>query len=380
MTPSFHPAESFGGPIRTVYRLCVELSRLGTVSVRVLTTDTNGKHTRERLHLPGRTARWNENLTVVYARKSLGADFSFDLLASLPAEMRRADVVHLTGVYSSPTFPVLLCAGLERKPVLWSPRGSLMDWGAARRRRLKAAWRRVARLVAGKHTAFHVTSASEAEHAVRAMPGIPVLLVPNGVDVPLLPERIADADGVFRIVFMGRLHPVKGLENLIRAVALTTGKTRLDIYGGGTQGYTASLRELTEALGISARVVFHGPIEETRKTEAFARADVFVLPSHSENFGLAAAEALAHAVPVIAGKGTPWEGLETHGCGLWVENDPLSLAHALSAMAGADLRAMGEAGRKWVTAEFSWPCIAERICRVYDDLIERSRWESREKR
>jgi glycosyltransferase involved in cell wall biosynthesis len=86
-----------------------------------------------------------------------------------------------------------------------------------------------------------------------------------------------------------------------------------------------------------------------------------------ENFGMVIAEALAHEVPVIAGRGTPWEGLHANQCGLWVENDAASLATAIRQIRALPLREMGTRGRCWMQREFSWEAVSRQMLAVFRD-------------
>ena len=142
----------------------------------------------------------------------------------------------------------------------------------------------------------------------------------------------------------------------------------LSICGTGDESYAASLRQLASTLGLDARVRFEGHVDGKAKEAQFAAADALVLPSHTENFGLVVAEALAHGVPVIASKGTPWGEVESEGCGIWVDNSPASLANAVSSLQSMDLVAMGEKGRRWVTRRFSWAAIAVEFAATYEGL------------
>jgi glycosyltransferase involved in cell wall biosynthesis len=116
-------------------------------------------------------------------------------------------------------------------------------------------------------------------------------------------------------------------------------------------------------------VRFHGHADEAAKEAAFRNADVLMLPSHSENFGMAAAEALARGIPVVAGSGTPWEALDAVGCGRWVPNTPEALAEAVRSLHREDLLAMGERGRAWVRDEFSIATMAASMHALYRSLI-----------
>ena len=92
-------------------------------------------------------------------------------------------------------------------------------------------------------------------------------------------------------------------------------------------------------------------------------------PTLGEGFGIPLLEALAHGVPVIASKGTPWSGVETHGCGLWIENDPATLAAAIERMSRMALREMGERGRRWMEQEFAWETVAREMLQLYGKLL-----------
>jgi len=111
-----------------------------------------------------------------------------------------------------------------------------------------------------------------------------------------------------------------------------------------------------------------GHVDGDAKKEFFENADVLIAPSHTENFGLVVAEALAHCVPVIASRGTPWSRVEEAGCGLWVDNDPVSLAGAMQRIHSMPLRDMGVRGREWMQREFAWDALAERMTHVYRNL------------
>jgi glycosyltransferase involved in cell wall biosynthesis len=142
----------------------------------------------------------------------------------------------------------------------------------------------------------------------------------------------------------------------------------LRICGSGAPEYARYLVDLCRQLKIERSVEFVGTVRDAAKTAEFLRADVCIVPSHSENFGMVVAESLAHGTPVIASQGTPWQELERQGAGFWVANDPHSLSEAISLARRSDLAAMGEAGRKWMARSYSWDPIAARMLDVYREL------------
>jgi glycosyltransferase involved in cell wall biosynthesis len=142
----------------------------------------------------------------------------------------------------------------------------------------------------------------------------------------------------------------------------------LSVYGSGAPEYEKSLHEAAARLELLPRVRFHGPVSGAEKARALQRADICVVPSHSENFGIVVAEALAHGTPVVASTGTPWSEIEARGAGRWVSNDARSLARAIESMREADLAATGRRGREWMGQEFAWDSIAVRMHASYETL------------
>lgn len=370
VTPSFYPAFVYGGPTRTVHQLCLALADAGC-DIRVLTTDANGPDAVLEVETDSEL-QLGEGLSVRYCHRISNVSVSPALLRLLTSYVGWADVVHLTAVYSFPTIPTLLAAHLYGKPVVWSPRGMLQRWSGSTRPKLKTFWEKACRLVSPDRLILHVTSEDEAVQSVKRLPGVATAIVPNGIQVPESVGHVARGDKL-RIVYIGRLDPIKGIENLLSACR-SLGCLHLDysltIAGDGAAPYVAKLRSEIKRSNLSGRVAMIGNVEGEAKRDLFAHADVVVVPSHMENFGMVVAEALAHAVPVIASRGTPWQRVEEVGCGLWVDNDPESLASALTAAQVMPLRRMGECGREWMRREFTWASVAANMLGLYRQLVE----------
>lgn len=135
------------------------------------------------------------------------------------------------------------------------------------------------------------------------------------------------------------------------------------IIGPSELGYQKQLERLVARLSV-ARVRFEGPVYGDRKRKEYSDADIFVLPTLHENFGLVVAEALAAGVPVITTHGAPWGGLEANGCGWWIDHGVESLAKALrDSMQLDDLtrETMGKRGRAWMVRDYSWDSIASNM-------------------
>lgn len=371
VSPSFYPTRAYGGTIRSGYGLCRGLANLGC-DVRVLTTDTDGLG--RMLDVPNEHDVQVDGLRIRYCHKLFRHSVSPQMLPALREYVQWADVVHLTAVYSFPTFPTLSYCRWFRKPLVWSPRGSLQRWDQSTRVAAKYLWERAClELVLREKLILHTTSEDEASQSRARFPGVYTVVVRNGVELPTEIRRTGPA-GKLRIAYLGRLHPVKGIELLLDACKLldqTSEPWQLSIAGSGESGYANSLHSKVADLGLQAHVDFLGEVAGETKENLFANSDVVIVPSHVENFGMVIAEALTHEVPVIASKGTPWEGLHTNNCGLWVENDPQTLAAAIHQIRTMPLREMGRRGRCWMEREFSWHSVCGQMLAVFEQCLGR---------
>lgn len=370
IVPTFYPATYFGGPVFSVYGLCNALSQMPDVELRVLTTDNAGPELR-RIKPETFPVLFPNGYSVYYFKYLFGVSVSPLMLFRMPSMIRWADIVHITSVYSFPTIPALLFCKILQKPVVWSPRGALQRWEGSTRPLLKKVWESICNALLDKnHCVLHVTSENEAEESGQKITKARIEIIKNGIDIPKEnPERVWMPDGKLRLLFMGRLHPKKGIKNLLQAVKILNGNIILTICGTGDDDYALSLKNMADELGIAEYIHFAGHVEGDEKSRIFWSSDVSVVPSYTENFAMVVAEALAHGVPVIASKGTPWSEIIGHQCGLWVENDPASLVRAITKIRNKDLHQMGLNGKKWMEEEFSWAVAAEDMFNVYKRLV-----------
>jgi glycosyltransferase involved in cell wall biosynthesis len=219
---------------------------------------------------------------------------------------------------------------------------------------------------------FHATSDAEAQD-IRAL-GFdqPVAVVPNGIDVP---HRGSPQERTKSILFLGRVHPVKGVPLLLKAWAAVEHDFpawTLRIAGSdagyyGVSGHLSEVKTLAKQLGL-ARVDFAGEVLGDNKRSLLQSASVFVLPTKGENFGIAVAEALAHGMPAIVTKGAPWQGLEENRAGWWIDFGVDALVHALRQAIRTppdELAAMGTRGRVWMIRDFSWEVIGQKMAETY---------------
>lgn len=283
---------------------------------------------------------------------------------------RGADVIHVHGMWQMPCiYPARAVKRTECR-LLASPRGSLSKAAFAHSRRRKwILWWIAQRRLFERADCIHATSNAEAEDIRRIGLTAPIAVIPNGVHITQLPARIEHPTRRC-ILYMGRLHAIKGLDLLMRAWSAAQDRatdTELLICGDGGRDDRRQLEASVRELGLR-RVKFQPAVTGAAKHAVLAEASVVVLPSHSENFGMVVAEALSAGIPVVASMGTPWKGLIEHGCGWWLGRDVESWAEALvsaATMPERDLREMGDRGRRWMDSEFSWSHVAEMMSVTY---------------
>ena len=220
---------------------------------------------------------------------------------------------------------------------------------------------------------IHATDEAE-YHDVRALGiKVPVAIIPLGIDIP---EQIHEprTPSRRRLLFLSRIHEKKGVDVLLRIwrrVEPAFPDWELSIVGPGQAKYVRLMQRLSKDLGLR-RVSFPGPRYGVDKSECYWESDLFVLPTHSENFGLAVAEAMAHGIPAVVTQGAPWEGLERNRCGWWIPLREESLFNTLQdamSMTTQELRDMGARGREWMRREFVWEEVGRRMAKTYEWLL-----------
>ncbi|WP_263784452.1 glycosyltransferase [Salinibacter grassmerensis] len=363
-----------GGPSRSVPFLCEALSERVS-SVRLVTT-VPGEEGNGTSILPGGRV---DTRTVVEAgrlRRRLRSPFAF--YRTLRAEVRQdsPDLLHDHGLWLPSNAAAALVAWQAERPFVVSTRGMLTDWALHHNRwKKRLAWTAYQKHVLRRADLFHVTSQEEVDVLRDLGFGQPAAIIPNGVplpDGPLEGERRETSDG-HRALFLSRVHPKKGLPMLLEAwAAVRPAGWTLEIVGPSEDGHRAELEAQARRLGLEGAIQFSGSVPDEDKWDVYRRADLFVLPTHSENFGIVVAEALAAGVPALTTTGTPWTDLERHDCGWWVEPDEAALTTALRAAVETSdetRRVMGRRGRRLVEEQYSWPGVAENMTAAYQWLL-----------
>lgn len=297
---------------------------------------------------------------------------------ALCKEAAQADIVHNHSLWMMPNVYAGPAARRGKCCLVVSPRGTLSERALRRSRVLKRCmWLAgQARVLRDAHC-LHATAQHEYEDIRRLGLEAPVAIIPNGVDIPRLPAMEPDqeiSDPPRKVLFLGRIHPIKGIDVLLQIWKTLEREFpcwELRIVGPDNCGYLPKMQQLATTLGLQ-RARFLPPAYGPDKQAAYRSADLYVLPTHSENFGLTVAEALAHAVPVVVTKGAPWSGVEREACGWWPETNEDAIRQAMrTAMAipTDQRRAMGARGREWMRHDFSWDRIGAMMAHTYQWLL-----------
>lgn len=366
--PTYFPAVRYGGPIRSVHALSTALAKRGH-HVSVYTTNQDGdQDSNVPLGMPVRL----DDVNVTYFR--VPALRRLHWSPAMGEQLRRTidnfDLVHLHSIYLWPTYAAARAAERARVPYFISPRGMLVGDTIRRKNRLvKSAWiQLIERRSLARATAIHVTAELEAQEARALRLHLPnMFCVPNGVAWPNMPLPLAS--GPFANVprpyalFLSRISWKKGLDRLISAWKWVDG-LHLIIAGNDDEDYLPKLQSLATNEGVASRVHFIGAASDEHKWALYEHAELFVLPSYSENFGNVVAEAMAMSCPVVV---TEEVGLakfvRDHGAGVVSSGEPIQLARAINDL-NADAmgrRRMGKMGHIAAKEKLSWDGVAAQM-------------------
>lgn len=295
------------------------------------------------------------------------------------ARSQRLDIIHNHGLWQMPNVYPGWAARKHRVPLVVAPRGTLSPWAMASGSKMKKVfWPLVQRPAIAGAAAFHATAESEYQDIRNLGFRQPIIILPNGIDLqPLVPRTEVRSR---TLLFLGRIHEKKGIDLLLAAWARVEAQHphwRLRIVGtDGSDAPAGGLTQRLKALAASLQlkqVCFDDALYGAEKLAAYRNADLFVLPSHSENFGMTVAEALSQETPTVATTGTPWAGLATHEAGWWIDLGVDQLAATLDeamAMPPEVLRAMGARGRAWMAQEFDWTEIGRKMHDAYRWILD----------
>ncbi|MCM1981596.1 glycosyltransferase [Lyngbya confervoides] len=381
--PSISPLR--GGPTQAVLEMVQTLRQRG-IEAEIATTNDHGNDT---LSLPLRQ-RYDYPLpsgdpVPVYCfprhESPVAALREFTLSASLTRFLleqgRGYDLIHSHAIFSYPSVAAMAIARLLHIPYIVRPLGSLCAWSLTQRAGRKQHYLKLIKPLLNHSHGLHFTAEQERQEARSLGIRAPEWVIPLGLKVA--PPQ-AEAREQLRaslglppqqpvLLFLSRIHPKKGLEPLIQALGTLRGQPcTLVIAGSGEAEYEAQIQSLVAAQGLTAQVRSVGFVSGAQKQQLLQGSDVFVLTSHSENFGIVVLEALAAGTPVLVTPGVALADLvQRHDLGWVCPMQVPAIAAALQAAIGSPAlrRQKGDRARQVVQDHYSWQSVAEQLERHY---------------
>lgn len=366
VVPGLHPKG--GGPSRTVVQLCDALSKRSEFDITLLSQGLKGGVSVPSVE-PGviRCVVESRSGLALQLGRPIQRRLNTTLYKELPALVHSHGIWHLVNHWST------RFARKHGIPLIIQTRGMLEPWALE----YKAWKKRLATLLFQRRDletakVLIATSTQEYENIRKLGFRNPIAVIPNGVGLVTPSANNARINQTFQkehtVLFLSRVHPKKGLVNLVSAWSqIQPTDWRLRIAGPDEGGHLAEVITLAGELGVAASLDYVGEVDGADKSALYNSADVFVLPTFSENFGVVVAEALAHGVPVITTKGAPWNDLPVYGCGWWIDIGVAPLVATLRealALTDEERRAMGARGRDYVR-RYNWEDIAGQMIEVY---------------
>lgn len=295
------------------------------------------------------------------------------------AAIRSVDVVHLHGIWLDICRNTANWARSNDTCLVISPHGMLEPWALNHKKfKKQIAMKLYQRGALRSARAFHACSLQESDNIRRLGFKQPIAVIPNGVQLPEAVEwesgKVGRCESAEKTaLFLSRINPKKGLPMLLDAwKKLAPVGWRLVIAGNDDSNHLPVLERKIQELGLQEQVEVVGPLFGDAKKQAYLNADLFVLPSYSENFGIVVTEALGYQLPVLTTTGCPWQELEAEQCGWWVDPTPAGIEAGLKAALEASVeerREMGVRGRELVKQKYLWPAIAANMAEFYEWIL-----------
>jgi glycosyltransferase involved in cell wall biosynthesis len=291
----------------------------------------------------------------------------------------KPDIIHDHGLWGQTNWSSTSIALRRKIPLVISTRGTLSPWALKYKGlRKRIAWKCFQQSILQAAGLLHSTSYKEAEDLRKLGLKTPIAVIPNALELPvenLFPKIISTSSSEKVALFLSRIHPVKGLLDLMQAwSAVRPPGWRMLVVGRDENGFLSEVQQVTNSLGLSDIVEFIGPVDSKKKWDYYRRANLFILPSYSENFGLVIAEALACGVPVITTTGTPWKEIKDWQCGWWIEPGVNTLTEVLTqatSMPFIDLCQMGQRGANLIKSKYQWDAAAMKMIQAYQWVLGR---------
>ena len=380
VTPSL--AQTWGGPSRVIKELTESLYSKGIHNTICATT---GQRVGSVVDSDIMELKSNTRLVPTQVLSTFWTGYSSRLPKTLLDEIKLHDVVHIHELWHFPHFAAYVGAKKADKPYCISTHGHLSQWALGHKKFRKKIYMSVFQKRAiAQASALHAITQEEAQHIRRLGVSTDIHLIPNGIHTNYDAEPVDTSDFLTSypslrekpvLLFLGRIHPIKGLDLLTEAFELVLKRypeIQLVIAGPDENGYKQHIEDLLKRNKTYPNCVFTGMLSEKDKLKALKLADILVLPSYSEVMGIATLEGMEAGLPVVITEGCQFPEIAETGAGLVVRHSPKSLSDAiLYLLDNPKIRLkMGKIGQRLVSQTYNWDHISDLYIDLYTDILK----------
>lgn len=382
--PSIAPCR--GGPSKAVVEMVHALRQMG-IDAEIATTNDDGPNT---LDVKLNAVIEHQGVPVRFFKRfspPLNAirefAYSYGFARWLDKHIHEYDLIHVHAIFSYCSTRTMATARKHGIPYIVRPIGQLETWALSQSKGRKDKYLNFIERRNLEHAAsVQFTAKSEKAQALELIPNLKSVVIPLGIELPMLVrdaqmkliERWQLKDGLPIIVYLSRLHPKKGLELLLSALAkLDDIEFQLLIAGDGDASYLQGLKQLAAQLEITPHCHFIGFVQGLEKNTLLQGADLYALTSHSENFGIAVLEALASGTPALVTEQVALaEQVNKEQLGYTTELNVGAIKTALSlALSNTEqLSETGSKARHFIEQHYQWPAIAKQLTELYKTISQ----------
>ena len=377
-TASLSP--EWGGPTKVVVELTEALARKG-IDITIFTPVRKGDEVKIKPPKGVNLQLFNQGFLSKW-----WTSYSPDLARNIQWGAYKFDLIHIHEIWHYANFASYHAAKKAGKPYIITIHGLLDPWCLnykAFKKKIYSLF--IQRRILREASAIHAITNEEVKHIRTFGIDNSIVMIPNGIDpkefinLPLREELESfypKIKGKRIILFLGRIHPQKGLDLLAKAfekIAREWDDAYLMIVGPDSEGYKIKIEKMLESEGVLNKVIFTGMLSGRKKLIALGGADIFALPSYSEGFSMAILEAMICKLPVIITKQCNFPEVTEVGAGNEIDPNVEQLTGALGNLLGNPqlCKKMGKNGKRLVLEKFTWDKIADKMIQIYEEILNR---------
>jgi len=316
----------------------------------------------------------------------LWTSYSSDLARIIQREVYKFDIIHIHEIWHYPHYIAYKAAKKAGKPYVITIHGALNPWCLGYKSFKKKIYASlIQKRILKEANAIHAITDEEVKQIKNFVSSNNITMIPNGINSEEfinLPSRreleklYPELTGKEVLLFLGRLHPVKGLDLLAKAFGMIA-RERDDVYllivGPDSDGYRIQIEKVLESEGVLDKAIFTGMLNGNKKLAALSRADICIVPSYSEVRSIVALEAMICKVPVIITRQCNFPEVAEYEAGIVIEPDLKQLTEGLNILLSNSklCKKMGENEKKLILAKYTWDKIADKMIKVYEDILNR---------